>query len=149
MSLIDETKHLEELMEAQAQLKHYAGIIDKIANKCHGNAAAFSRLEAERLRHQTRANAEAIKACEAEERLASALRRGDEALSEVHDLLERVEALQRVADIAHGVLLCGDLHWHTPQAERTTRERDLRDALSRLPNAKITGPGEPTQGEQK
>jgi hypothetical protein len=100
------------------------------------HAYAYSHVESERLRQQTRANAEAIKACEAEERLATALRRGDDALSEVHDLCERLEKLQAVADIAQGILLSGDLHWHTPQAERTARERDLRDALSRLPNAK-------------
>ena len=35
MSLLDETRHLEELMEAQAQLKAAAATIDRIANKVH------------------------------------------------------------------------------------------------------------------
>lgn len=134
MSLIDETKQLEELMEAQAQLKHYAGIIDKIANKCHGNAAAFSRLESERLRHQTRANTEAVRACELEDALKIAQESADHANSSRHDLLERIDVLERVAQIAQGILMHGDLQWHTPLADRITRESELRDALSCLPN---------------
>ena len=67
MPLIDETKHLEELMEAQAQLKAAAATIDRIANKVHGNAAAFSNLEKERFRQQTRANNEAVINCKINE----------------------------------------------------------------------------------
>ena len=136
MSIIDETRQLEELMEAQAQLKHYAAIIDRVVNKCHGSAAAFSRLESERLRQQTRANAEAIRACELDDALKIAQQSADHANSSRHELLERIDDLERVAQIAQGILMHGDLQWHTPLADRITRESELRDALSRLPNAK-------------
>ena len=65
--VIDETRQLEELMEAQAQLKAAAATIDRVANKVHGNAVAFSNIEKERLRQQTRANDEAVINCKINE----------------------------------------------------------------------------------
>ena len=59
--LIDETKYLEQLMEAQSMLRSAVATIDKIANRCHRQSADFSRLEIERLRHQGRANDAAVR----------------------------------------------------------------------------------------
>jgi hypothetical protein len=70
MSLVDETHLLEDLMNAQTQMRDAAATIDRIANRVHGNAAALSNLERERLRQQTRANTEAVKADNAAEEIA-------------------------------------------------------------------------------
>ncbi len=50
--------------------------------------------------------------------------------------INALPALLAVAEAAEAILVCGDLHWHTPQADRSGREHDLRTALSLLPNAK-------------
>ena len=136
MSIANETDFGERVSVIRTSILTSLNELQTIIDKSRPHAYAYSHVESERLRQQTRANVEAVRAVEAEDRLATALRRGDDALSEVHDLCARIEKLQAVADIAQGILMSGDLHWHTPQAERTARERDLRDALSRLPNSK-------------
>jgi hypothetical protein len=99
MTTLDETKYIEELMEAQSMLKSSVATITRIANRVRRDSAAFTELEKERLRQQYRANDEALKAADAEEKLKAVLHRGDVALSDSQDLMERIEKLQRVADI--------------------------------------------------
>jgi hypothetical protein len=70
-----------------------------------------------------------------EQRLHAALWRGDVALSDAQDLMEQIEKLQAVADISKGILMHGDLLWHTPHHDRQMREDALRAALACLPNA--------------
>jgi len=58
--IIDETDMLGRLMAAQAQMREAVSVIDAIANKVHPRAVAYSSIEVERLRQQTRANELAI-----------------------------------------------------------------------------------------
>jgi chromosome segregation ATPase len=66
-------------------MRDAAATIDRIANRVHGNAAALSNLERERLRQQTRANNEAVKADNAAEEITR-LR------AELATMTERAEA---------------------------------------------------------
>jgi DNA repair exonuclease SbcCD ATPase subunit len=79
---------LEDLMNAQTQMRDAAATIDRIANRVHGSAAALSNLERERLRQQTRANNEAVKADNAAEEITR-LR------AELATMTERAENAER------------------------------------------------------
>jgi len=52
-----------------------------------------------------------------------------EALSNLHDCYEKIEILEKIKDIAQGIFMSGDLHWHTPQVERRSREYELKKLL--------------------
>jgi hypothetical protein len=99
-------------MEEQERLRMACAAIQRITDRTHGPAAAWSRLESERLRQQNRANDEAARACEAEERLAAIVRAANAVVVASED--------PRV--------IAGPLF---------DRIADLRTALSLLPNDQV------------
>ena len=123
---IDEDNYLEELEEAREQLRHASATIDRIARHCQRPSAEFTTLERERLRHQTRANVEAVRASDLEYELRASQRAAD---SKIAALTARVEALSIVAAAAAAVLVNGDLHLQHDIVSRSLRESELRRAL--------------------
>jgi hypothetical protein len=122
MSSVNETDFGERVSIIRTNILSSLNELQTIIDKSLPHAYAYSHVESERLRHQTRANIEAVRAVEAEDRLAATL--------------ELVEKLQAVADIAKVILFNGDLQCHTPQSDRQMREDALRVALACLPITK-------------
>ena len=104
--LTDETKYLEQLMEAQQQLREAAARIDDIAMRCHFSASGFSQIEKERVRHQARANAEATWAAELEEAAKAVITARKDPRILAGPLFDRIADLDRMIQAKHGAFVC-------------------------------------------
>ncbi len=69
MSLTNETDFGERVSVIRTSILSSLNDLQTIIEKSLPHAYAYSRMESERLRHQTRANMEAVRACDAEDRI--------------------------------------------------------------------------------
>jgi len=104
--LVDETKYLEQLMDAQKQLREAAARIDDIAMRCHFSASAFSAVEKERQRQQNRANREATWAAELEEAAYAVITASKDPRIIAGPLFDRIADLRRILQAKGGGFFC-------------------------------------------
>jgi hypothetical protein len=101
MSLANETDFGERVSVIRTSILTSLNELQTIIDKSLPHAYAYSHVESERLRQQTRANAEAVKACEAEERVRDL----ELALSMIIEKAERNPSASDVLAIARAARL--------------------------------------------